>query len=666
MSLISKILIANRGEIALRIIRSASKLGVKTVAIYVESESNSSYVSLADQKVSLGDGSLTSTFLDIEKIISIAKSTDVQAIHPGYGFLSEDPAFAKACEENGILFIGPSSEVLRLMSSKPEAKKFVSSLGIPMAKSFELNVANPPTKETQLDFPILIKAAFGGGGKGMELVHSLDELHQKMEKSSRMALNYFGNGTIFAEQYIQNARHIEVQIIGDNHNNIIHLYERECSIQRNHQKIVEEAPALFLSEDLRSKILTAATTIAQALKYRGAGTVEFLVDGSGRFYFMEMNPRIQVEHAISEQITGVDIVDEQLRIVSGLPLSISQNQIKVKGHSIEVRVYAENPSTDFTPSTASVLSATIPTHIDIRIEADLNILNSSGNQFDPLLLKLISTAKDRASAIRLLQLQLKDLNIIGPTTNASYLDRILDHPAFQQNKVSIDFCKVEHASLIAGYHSSKSASEVLPILAVAVYFKYLKKQPITSQDPWKQLTSWRIADASIQLVVNGENHNLVPHLKEKLNPSITINNIKYSFQFSENSENSINLIFANQNSRISAIFVDENDLLICYQNIQYQCSFPGSLKSYPESNYNTDNEVLNENGEINSPLHGRVLEINISENQLIKKGDLIMIIEAMKSENRILSPKDGRVRKIAVNVGAQVADRMPLVFLEDF
>jgi acetyl/propionyl-CoA carboxylase alpha subunit len=666
MSLISKILIANRGEIALRIIRSANKLGIKTVAIYVESESHSSYVTLADQQVSLGKGSLTTTFLNIEKIIDIAKSTGVQAIHPGYGFLSEDPAFAKACEENGILFIGPSSEVLNLMSSKPEAKKFVSTLGIPMAKSYALNLANPPTKETQLDFPILIKAAFGGGGKGMELVYSLDDLHQKMEKSSRVALSYFGNGTIFAEQYIQNARHVEVQIIGDNHNNIIHLYERECSIQRNHQKIVEEAPALFLSEGLRSKILTAALTIGKALKYTGAGTVEFLVDDSGNFFFMEMNPRIQVEHAISEQITGLDIVHEQLRIVSGLPLSVSQKEIKANGHAIEVRVYAENPSTNFTPSTFPVLSATIPNHKDIRIESDLNISNSNGIQFDPLLIKLISTAKDRTAAIKLLQLQLKDLSIIGPTTNASYLDKILNHPAYQQNKISIDFCKIEHSTLIADYSPSKAVSELLPVLAGAVYFKYLKNNRVNSQNPWNQLNSWRLTDSSIQLVVNGEKHCLILHLKEKLNPSITINDIKHTFKFSENSENNINLIFANQNSRISAIFVLENDLQICYQHIQYQCSFPGSLNSFPESNYNTENELLNESGEINSPLHGRVLEINISENQLIKKGDLIMVIEAMKSENRILSPKDGRVRKIAVNVGAQVTDRMPLVFLEDF
>ena len=275
MALLDKILIANRGEIALRVIRSAKKLSIRTVAIYTESEKEADYVKLADESVSLGDGDLSTSFLNIEKIINIAISTGSKAIHPGYGFLSENPAFAKACEEHQIIFIGPGSGVLRLMGNKPAAKSLADSLGIPVIFSQTIDLLSTDRSEDQLQFPALIKASYGGGGKGMELVHNHEELKRQVEKSTRAALNYFGNGELFIEQYIQNARHVEVQIIGDNFNNIIHLYERECSIQRNHQKIIEEAPAIFLSCELRTKILEAALKIGKAVNYSGAGTLNF-------------------------------------------------------------------------------------------------------------------------------------------------------------------------------------------------------------------------------------------------------------------------------------------------------------------------------------------------------------------------------------------------------
>ena len=665
MELLNKILIANRGEIALRIIRSAKKLAIQTVAIYTGSEKNADYVRLADEAVCLGDGELALTFLNIDKIIQIAISTNSQAIHPGYGFLSENAEFAKACEENKLIFIGPRSEVLDLMGSKPRAKELAGSLGIPVAFSHKIDSGDTLPDEELINFPVLIKASFGGGGKGMELVQNYRELQDKVEKSSRIALNYFGNGELFIEQFIQKARHVEVQILGDNHHNIIHLYERECSIQRNHQKIIEEAPAIFLTPELRETILNAAMKLAKGVAYSGAGTVEFLIDEAGNYYFMEMNPRIQVEHAVTEEVTGIDIVCEQLKIASGFPLSVSQNEVKLAGHSIELRVYAENPATDFTPSSTPLLSVNIPENPYLRIESDINLNQSTKNQFDPLLIKIIATTTDRKSAVNLLKDQIKDLNIIGPETNTKYLETILAHPSYIENNISVEFCKEYHKELVANYLNKLDLPDLGYFIACAIYRTYLKQNIGPDNDVWKYLGYWRSAPSGIRLVVDGIIYLVVLDLSDKLNPSFVLNGLKTEFSVSNQLENCLDIEINNQTSRISAIFENEYCLVASVKNIQHNILFPGLLKSYPETNGSSDDGSIFESGEIKSPLHGKVLEINIIENQIIKKGDLLMVIEAMKSENRILSPKDAIVKKIAVNVGSQVTDRMTLIYLEE-
>jgi acetyl/propionyl-CoA carboxylase alpha subunit len=667
MKLLDKILIANRGEIALRIIRSAKQLGIKTVSIYTELEKEADFVKLADEAVSLGNGELDSTYLDITKIIQIAISTGAQAIHPGYGFLSENHAFAKTCEENQLIFIGPSSEVLNLMSSKPAAKQLAVSLGIPVAFSQKINPQSSLPDEKLFHYPLLIKASFGGGGKGMELVHSYQEFKQKVEKSSRIAQNYFGNGELFIEQYIQNARHVEVQIIGDNFNNILHLYERECSIQRNHQKIIEEAPAIFLSPELRAMILSAALKIGKAVNYSGAGTVEFLVDESGNYFFMEMNPRIQVEHAVTEEITGIDIVNEQLRIASGFPISYKQEDIKLTGHAIELRIYAENPSQNFTPSTAPLLSVNLPEYSELRIESDINSSQSLGNQFDPLLLKLIATGKDRESAISMLRNGIKNLNIIGPETNVKYLETILTHPGYQQNVISVEFCKKNHKILTDNYINKFNSDQLNYLVALAIWKIYLKSgYGETNNNPWNYLGYWRSASAKVPLSIDDEVYMVIPDLKEKSRPAFVLNGIRTVFTTGNQSGNWTDIVIDNQTTRISAIFENHNNLKVSCENIHHNILFPGLLTSYLEIQSDLDDSSKFESGEIKSPLHGKILEINVIENQIIKKGDLLMVIEAMKSENRILSPMDAKVKKIAVNVGAQVTDRMPLIFLEDF
>jgi len=665
MALLDKILIANRGEIALRIIRSAKKLAIRTVAIYTDSEKEADYVLLADESVCLGNGDLNSTFLDIDKIINIAISTASNAIHPGYGFLSENPKFALACEEHQIVFIGPCPEVLRLMGNKPAAKSLATSLGIPVIFSREINITLPIHSDDQIHFPVLIKASYGGGGKGMELVHNQEELKRQVEKSARTALNYFGNGELFIEQYIQNARHVEVQIIGDNYNNIIHLYERECSIQRNHQKIIEEAPAIFLSPELRSKILSAALKIGQAVSYSGAGTVEFLIDNAGNFFFMEMNPRIQVEHAITEEITGIDIVSEQILIASGFPLSVSQEEVIVTGHAIELRIYAEDPSQNFVPSPQPVFSLNLPEHPNLRIETDINGNQNTMNHFDPLLIKVIANGKNRNSTIKLLLEEIKNLNIIGPETNTKYLEAILVHPDYKQNSITIEFCKDNHKSLIDYYINQLFPIHLHYLIALSIENKYLSNDHPDISDPWNYIGYWRITDPKIVLEIDGKLINPVIRLSNKAKPAFMLNGTEYCFKISNNSKGRSSITINEITKQLSYFTNDQDSFWISCENSKYRISFPGLLKSYPETIVSSENLRNMETGEIKSPLHGKVLEINVEKNQIIKKGDLMIIIEAMKSENRILSPIDAKVKKIVVNVGEQVTDQMPLIFLED-
>jgi acetyl/propionyl-CoA carboxylase alpha subunit len=664
MAFPDKLLVANRGEIALRIIRSARLLGIKTVAIYSESEKDAGYVRLADEKISLGEGDLDATFLNIARIIDIAITTGSDAIHPGYGFLSENPDFATACKENKIIFVGPEPEVLRLMGNKPDAKKIAASLGIPVTSG--LNINQPAEfSHFDMDFPAMIKASYGGGGKGIKIVENKEELILQLKRSSRMAREYFGNGEIFVEKYIRNARHVEVQILGDKFGNVIHLFERECSIQRNHQKIIEEAPALFLSPDLRGKILSDAVKIGKAVNYSGAGTVEFLVEETGKYFFMEMNPRIQVEHAVTEQVTGIDIVSEQLKIASGYPVSFSQEQVVVDGHAIETRVYAENPAQEFCPSSEQILSINLPTHPDVRIEADIENQFGLRNNFDPLLLKLISRGKDRESALNLLKTSVRELNIIGPETNVKYLEMILAHEFYRQNTISVEFCRIHHDELIK-YATSQEEASLLPFLLGFGMVKFFPENNETNlNDPWKYTGFWRLSSQAIPVSIDNDFYRMYLNGHDRSKQEFSLNGITTSFLTEKVSQDCIQITIKGVTKKIYHHRSDQGEISISCENIRHKILFPGLLKHYPETGNQSAKETTNQSAEITSPLHGKILDIYISENQLIKKGDPLLVIEAMKTENHILAHRDARVKKITVKVGAQVTDRMPLIFLED-
>jgi 3-methylcrotonyl-CoA carboxylase alpha subunit len=347
---IQKVLIANRGEIALRIIRTLNKLGMEVVAIYAAPDAEALHVEMADEAYSLGDGNLANTYLDIAKIIRIAKKAKVDAIHPGYGFLSENPMLVKACEENNIAFIGPDARSMQLMGNKIAARKFAIENGLPVTKGLTGTTEEILKAAGTLPFPVLVKAAAGGGGKGMRIVEQESELANILETTSREAKNYFGDGTVYIEQFIEEPRHIEVQVLGDQHGNVIHLFERECTIQRRYQKIIEESPSPTLTPEIRHEMGAAAVNLCKAIGYRSAGTIEFLVDKDLHVYFLEMNTRIQVEHPVTEMVTGIDLVEQQIKIAQGQVLDIKQEQVQQNGHAIECRIYAEDPANNFMPS----------------------------------------------------------------------------------------------------------------------------------------------------------------------------------------------------------------------------------------------------------------------------------------------------------------------------
>lgn len=661
MNKFDKILIANRGEIALRIIRAAKTLGIKTVAVYADEEKSAPHVLQADEAYSLVTGDLDNTYLNIEKMVSVAIQCGAQAIHPGYGFLSENPDFAKACSENGIVFIGPSAEVLKQMGNKVTAKTIARKTGVRVLESIAVDPSKIQTTAHSLHFPVLIKAAHGGGGKGMQVVHSADEFLGKALTARRAAQSYFGNDEIYIENYIENARHIEVQVLADHHGNMVHLYERDCTVQRNHQKIIEEAPAVCITPELRINLHQAALSICRETNYTNAGTVEFLVDANNDFFFLEVNPRIQVEHPVTEIITGIDIVQEQLMIAAGNPLSFSQNDIDIKGHAIEVRIYAEDPMNNFAPSGDPLLYSKFPIAEGLRIES---AIDHSGNatQYDPLLCKLAVSGIDREHARVKMMNILEETVIMGPETNQLYLKEIIGSTAFANNQLHTRFCLLEHEKTISGLNKTIEKTEADHILAAAILGLFASR--FKPKNSWESIGYWRL-NTNIDFIFNKKEFNISFCIKEKkIQFSRFKNHFEYSFQLMPDK----NLIILNQvgeQKPFSFFKVNSATILIAQHGVVHQISTPNLLDFYPLS-FSSENEDQNSNENIvRSPLHGKIVTINIEKNQKIEKGEVLLVIESMKSENAVISPKKGKIKEIAVAIGFQVSDQTPLVYLED-
>lgn len=448
--MINKVLIANRGEIAARVIRTCKKMGIQTIAVYSEADQKAPFVALADESYLLGPPRVNESYLNTDKILQIAKRADVDAIHPGYGFLSENAVFAQKCRDEGFIFIGPASEIMQKMGSKIAARKTMQQAGVPVVPGTEGGVASVEEAlqiAKDISYPIMLKASAGGGGIGMQVVQSDAELAKAFASNSKRAENFFGDGAMFMEKKLEHARHVEIQILADNDGNAVHLFERECSIQRRNQKVVEEAPSPFISEKTRNKMGETAVKAAKAIGYTNAGTIEFLVDENENFYFLEMNTRIQVEHAITEEITGLDIVEEQLNIANGKALTIDQDTLTIKGHAIEVRIYAEDPVT-FYPSPGHITTMQAPTGDHIRNELAVTSDYDVTPFYDPMIGKLIVTGETRQEAISGLKTALESYHINGIKTNIPMLKAVIDHDQFKAGNTTTAFVQEYYLPMI--------------------------------------------------------------------------------------------------------------------------------------------------------------------------------------------------------------------------
>ncbi len=439
-----KILIANRGEIAIRVMKTARKMGIKTVAVYSEADRNSPHVRFADESVCIGEAPSTKSYLLGSKIVKVAKELNADAIHPGYGFLSENASFAELCEKNNIIFIGPRSKAISMMGNKLAAKDAVKDYNIPMVPGIDRAVSNPLEASElarQIGFPILIKAAAGGGGKGMRIVEKESAIEEQMSRAISEATAAFGDGSVFIEKYITSPRHIEIQVFADSHGNVVHFFERECSIQRRHQKVIEEAPSCILTPELREKMGQAAIMVAKSCDYLGAGTVEFLVDSSLNFYFLEMNTRLQVEHPVTELITGLDLVELQIKIARGEKMDIKQEDLKINGHALELRVYAENSMDDFLPSVGTLNTYKIPVGDGIRVDNGFEEGMDIPIYYDPMLSKLITYGKTREEAIQLMIEAIDNYKIEGVFTTLPFGKFVCEHEAFRTGNFDTHFVK---------------------------------------------------------------------------------------------------------------------------------------------------------------------------------------------------------------------------------
>ncbi len=484
-----KILVANRGEIALRIMRTIRKMGLRSVAVYSEADRHSPHVLYADEAVYLGPAPSAESYLNAAKILEYCRTLNVDAIHPGYGFLSENADFAQHAEDAGIIFIGPSAEAMRIMGSKLAAKESVKKYDIPMVPGVDKAIDDIPKAKqiaAEVGYPILIKASAGGGGKGMRIVENENEFEEQMQRAISEAQAAFGDGSVFIEKYVSSPRHIEIQVLADKHGNTVHLFERECSIQRRHQKVIEESPSAIITPELRKRMGDAAVMVAKSCNYTSTGTVEFLVDDKLNFYFLEMNTRLQVEHPVTEMITGLDLVEEQIKIARGESLSFKQEDLSINGHAIELRVYAEDPYNDFLPSIGKLSAYKKPYGSGIRVDDGYEEGMDIPIYYDPMIAKLVVHAANRTAAIEQTKQAIKDYTIEGVSTTLPFGNFVLDHDAFVSGKFDTGFVK-QYYTPEAIQQIQRNKAEAAAIIALRIM---LEKEKITNPVV-HQTTSWK-------------------------------------------------------------------------------------------------------------------------------------------------------------------------------
>jgi len=636
-----KLLIANRGEIACRIIKTAHEMGISCVAVYTEADSHSPFVRMADEAVKLSD-----TYLNGKEIIEAAKHTGAQAIHPGYGFLSENAKFSRDVQKEGLIWVGPSSRVITSMGDKLKAKDIAEKAGVPT-----LPMTTDPKKANTIGYPILIKAAAGGGGKGMRIVEDKKDLKEAIAGAQREALTGFGDDRVFIERYVASSRHIEIQILGDSHGNVVHLGERECSIQRRHQKIIEESPSPRVDSEMRATMGEAAIKLAKKLKYESAGTVEFLVDDkTGEFWFLEVNTRLQVEHPVTEEVTGKDLVYEQLRIARGEELGYSQEDISWKGSSIEARLYAEDPSKDFLPATGTLIAYENDTNIDARWDTGIEQGSVVGTDFDPMLAKVITKGKTRIDAANKLALALETMHIGGVTTNRDFLVASLRTKDFLDGKTTSDFIEKtnpQRAVILEG----SMLENALTAAALWIQGQNRESANILKDIP----TGWRNSRLPRQKInFRYLEKDLEVTYKANRDGSFDVNDgtvarvIKWTFSGIDIEVN---------NSRFFSKVTRDSDNVVVHGpwgdalfKILPRFTLPGSEAQA---------------GGLIAPMPGKVVDLKVKTGSKVKKGDTLVILEAMKMEHQVKAPEDGKITKVLIKKDDQLENGALLMVLDN-
>ena len=646
---IKKLLIANRGEIAVRIIETAKEMGIITIGVVTQAEPNTT----ADEEFFLEGDTITATYLNVEAIVKAAVSKNADAIHPGYGFLSENPLFAEATHQAGLIFVGPTTEVIRKVGDKTNARLLAQSLDIPVTKGYSGTVEEIYKQKEHLPYPLLIKATAGGGGKAVIMVTSPTDLHNNLMQASREAERYFGDKTLLVEQLIQQPRHIEVQILADQHGNCIHLYERECSIQRRYQKIIEESPSSFVTKDLREKITSDALKLCTKIGYQNAGTVEFLVDKNYNYYFLEVNARIQVEHPVTEMITSIDLVKQQLLIAMGLPLMYSQEDIKINGHALECRIYAEDPQNNFHPAPGKILSVQWPSQSLARTDTWFYQPVEILTDFDPMLAKIITHAPTRSYAIEKMNVALQSTLLMGNINNIWYLRNIMNDSNFKAGKINTEFCKTFISS-------TPVAATIESVVAGILIWQLQTKE--NAKNIWEEIGFYRINN-QVKYLINGKLIEInYQKIENRINFSLTEATPKVISTI-QITNNKIEFSLDNQKHQFNWVITNENKLLL-ERGVESWNVIPHH--QLPKNNANNATRIPNHNGgNVTAPIPGKIIEINIKEGQVIKAGDTLMVLEAMKMENSIQMPQDGVVKKILIAQGSQVKANELLIEIEN-
>ena len=655
--MINKLLIANRGEIACRVIKTANAQGIKTVAVYSDADKNALHVQMADEAVYLGPSPSKKSYLRGELIIEKAKELGVDAIHPGYGFLSENAEFANLCAKNNIIFVGPPASAIEAMGSKSAAKHIMEKAGVPLVPGYhgdDQSEAVLKGAADEMGYPVLLKAAAGGGGKGMRQVWSEKEFSQALSAAKRESMASFGDDHMLVEKYLTRPRHVEIQVFCDTHGNGVYLFERDCSVQRRHQKIIEEAPAPNMSQSVREKMGEAAILAAKAINYVGAGTVEFLLDEDDSFYFMEMNTRLQVEHPVTEMITREDLVHWQLTIAEGKPLPKQQNELTLTGHAFEARIYAEDPNNEFLPSTGTLRLLRTPKENDV-VRVDTGVVEGDEVSvfYDPMIAKLVVWGENREIALKRLISALGDYYIDGVSTNIDFLKRVATHPAFVAAELTTTFVEKHHDSLFSATSEDAASDDTqvnIPVMALLSLLNRKVSRSDKTPSVWSTVGAWR-ANANhteiLTLLCNQEEvHVGVKHQRHGTEDAWELSVGDNSYNVKGKLVDSA--LHATINGYKSTFTYSDNDGVFTLFNKDTHAKF--SLISASLGDDNDDNGDAN----FSAPMNGTIVAHLVEKGVLVKKGEPILVMEAMKMEHSIIAPHDGAVEEFFFNPGELV------------